>query len=49
KNSFCKERKCKGVRLISREIEEIRNLLKENGIFLRKFEYKNKKFSILDR
>jgi hypothetical protein len=48
-NFYCKDRKCKGVRLISREIEEIRNLLKENGIFLRKFEYKNKKFSILDR
>jgi len=48
-NFYCKDKKCKGVRLISREIEEVRNLLKENGTFLRKFEYKSKKFSILDR
>jgi len=48
-NFYCKNKKCKGVRLVEREIEEIKNLLKENGIFLRKFEYKDKKFSILDR
>jgi len=48
-NFYCKNKKCRGVRLVRREIEEIKELLKEKGIFLRKFEYKNKKFSILDR
>jgi len=45
-NYYCKNKKCQGVRLIGREIKE---LLKEKGIFLRKFESKSKKFSILDR
>ncbi len=48
-NFYCKNKKCRGVRLVRREIEEIKELLKEKGIFLRKFEYKGKKFSILDR
>jgi len=48
-NFYCKNKKCSGVRLVRREIEEIKELLKEKGIFLRKFEYKDKKFSILDR
>ncbi|GAG49675.1 unnamed protein product, partial [marine sediment metagenome] len=48
-NYYCKNKKCQGVRLIGREIEEIKELLKEKGIFLRKFESKSKKFSILDR
>jgi len=48
-NFYCKNKKCRGVRLVRREIEEIKESLKEKGIFLRKFENKSKKFSILDR
>ena len=48
-NFYCKNKKCRGVRLVRREIGEIKESLKENGIFLRKFENKSKKFSILDR
>jgi DNA-directed RNA polymerase subunit RPC12/RpoP len=44
-NFSCK--KC-GVKLIRREIEEIRDILSQDGKLLRKFEYKKKKFSILD-
>jgi hypothetical protein len=47
-NFYCKSKKCRGVKLISREIEEVKKLLGENSIFLRKFEFNDKKFSILD-
>jgi len=46
---YCKNKKCRGVRLVRRDIEETKSLLKEKNIFLRKYEDKNKKFSILDR
>ncbi len=45
-NYYCK--KCKGVKLIRREKEEVKDILAEKGYLLRKFEYKDKKFSILD-
>ena len=41
-------KKCEGVRLVRREKEEINNILGQEGKFLRKFEFKNKKFNILD-
>jgi len=43
---FCK--KCEGVRLIRRDIEEVKGILGKEGKVLRKFEYRKKKFSILD-
>jgi hypothetical protein len=45
---YCKNKNCKGVRLIRREKEEVQNILKKEGIFLRKYVSKKKKFSILD-
>jgi hypothetical protein len=45
---YCKNKSCKGVRLIKREKEEIQNILNKKGIFLRKYEPKKRKFSILD-
>ncbi len=47
-NFYCKSKKCRGVKLIRREIEEVKNILGENSIFLRKFEFNDRKFSILD-
>jgi len=43
---YCK--KCKGVRLVRRDIKEVKEILGKDGKILRKFEYKKKKFSILD-
>ncbi len=45
---YCKNNSCKGVRLINREKQEIQNILNKEGIFLRKYEPKKRKFSILD-
>ncbi len=45
-NYYCK--KCKGVKLIPREKEEVKDILAKEGYVLRKFEHKSKKFSILD-
>ena len=45
---YCKNKSCKGVRLVKREKEEVQNILSKKGIFLRKYEPKKKKFSILD-
>jgi len=45
-NYYCK--KCEGVKLIPREKEEVKDILAKQGYVLRKYEYKNKKFSILD-
>ncbi|NVM43637.1 MAG: S8 family serine peptidase [Candidatus Lokiarchaeota archaeon] len=45
---YCKNKSCKGVRLINREKQEIQNILNKEGIFLRKYELKKRKFSILD-
>ncbi|MFX1454051.1 MAG: S8 family serine peptidase [Promethearchaeota archaeon] len=47
-NFYCKNKNCHGVRLFRREKEEIREMLAEKGIFLREFEKKGKKFSILN-
>ena len=46
KNYYCK--KCEGVKLIPREKEEVKAILAKEGYVLRKHEYKDKKFSILD-
>lgn len=43
----CKNKNCQGVRLIKREKEEIKDILNQEGKFLRKYEFKSKKFSIL--
>jgi DNA-directed RNA polymerase subunit RPC12/RpoP len=43
---YCK--KCEGVKLINRELNEIKDILGQEGKLLRKFEHKKKKFSILD-
>ena len=48
-NYYCKNKGCKGVRLIRREKEEIQDFLSQEGKILRKFERKKKKFSILDK
>ena len=45
---YCKNKKCEGVRLVRREKEEIRNILNQKGKLLRKYEIRNRKFSILD-
>jgi len=45
---YCKNKSCKGVRLVKREKQEIQNILSKEGIFLRKYEPKKSKFSILD-
>ena len=47
-NYYCKNKVCKGVRLIRREKEDIQTLLTKEGKFLRKFKTKKKKYSILD-
>ncbi|MFX0031416.1 MAG: S8 family serine peptidase [Candidatus Hermodarchaeota archaeon] len=47
-NYFCKSKGCKEVRLVRREIEDIKGILSNEGILLRKFDRKKKKFSILD-
>ena len=47
-NYYCKNKKCEGIRLVRREKEEIRTILNQKGLHLRKYEIKNKKFSILD-
>ncbi len=44
---YCKNKKCQGVRLIKREKEEIKDILNKEGKLLRKYEFKNKRFSIL--
>ncbi|MFX1504376.1 MAG: hypothetical protein ACFFDH_25680, partial [Promethearchaeota archaeon] len=48
-NYYCKNKKCEGVRLIRREKEEIKELLANEGKFLREFKSKKKKFSVLDK
>lgn len=45
---YCKSKTCKNVRLFRREGEDIKEVLKNEGIILRKFERKKNKFSILD-
>ena len=45
-NYYCK--KCEGVKLIPRDKEEIKEILAKKGYVLRKYEHKDKKFSILD-
>lgn len=45
---YCKNKKCEGVRLIKREKEEIKDILNQEDKLLRKYEFKSKKFSILD-
>jgi hypothetical protein len=44
---YCKNKNCQGVRLIKREKEEIKDILNQKGKLLRKYEFKNKGFSIL--
>lgn len=45
---YCKNKKCEGIRLIRRDKEEIQEILAKDGILLREFDKKDKKFSILD-
>lgn len=45
---YCKNKSCKGVRLVRREKEEVKKILGKEGIFLRKYKPKKRKFSILD-
>jgi len=47
-NYYCKNKKCESVRLVRREKEEIRTILNQNGTHLRKYDIRNRKFSILD-
>ncbi|MFX1377992.1 MAG: S8 family serine peptidase [Promethearchaeota archaeon] len=47
-NYYCKNKKCKGVRLIRKEKEEVEAILAEEGKFPREFKSKKKKFSVLD-
>ncbi|MBY8987135.1 MAG: S8 family serine peptidase [Candidatus Lokiarchaeota archaeon] len=48
-NEFhCKNKNCRGVRLVKREKEEVKNILNKEGVFLRKYDPKRSKFSILD-
>jgi hypothetical protein len=47
-NYLCKNRKCKGVKLVRRELKEVKEILGNKGIYLRKYELKKKKFSILE-
>ena len=42
---FCKNKSCLGVRLVRRELNEVKEILGKDGIYLRKFEHKDKKFS----
>ncbi|MFW9874663.1 MAG: Ig-like domain-containing protein, partial [Candidatus Thorarchaeota archaeon] len=46
-NYYCKKKTCEGVRLIRREREAIQELLAQKGKALRRFENKEKKYSIL--
>jgi hypothetical protein len=45
---YCKNSKCAGVKLIKRELNEIKDILGNEGIFLREYKLKKKGFSILD-
>ncbi|MFX1588496.1 MAG: S8 family serine peptidase [Promethearchaeota archaeon] len=45
---YCKSKTCKKIRLVRRKEEEIKEILENEGIILRKFDRKKKKFSILD-
>ena len=45
---YCKNKNCKGIRLVRREKVEVQEILSKDGIFLRKYEPRKKKFSILD-
>ncbi|MFW9950555.1 MAG: hypothetical protein ACFFKA_10585, partial [Candidatus Thorarchaeota archaeon] len=47
-NYFCKNKKCRGVKLIRRELEEVKEILGNKGILLRKYEQKKNRFSILE-
>lgn len=47
-NYYCKNKTCQGIRLVRRDSEAVKNLLAKDGILLRKFERKKKRFSILD-
>ncbi|MFX0139057.1 MAG: hypothetical protein ACFFDN_35780, partial [Candidatus Hodarchaeota archaeon] len=45
---YCKSKTCKNVRLLRREGEDIKKILENERIILRKFDRKKNKFSILD-
>ena len=45
---YCKNKSCRGVRLVKREKEEVQKILSKECIFLRKYDPKKRKFSILD-
>ncbi len=45
---YCKNKTCQGVRLVRREKQEIMDILAKEGKILKKYDKKNKKFSVLD-
>ncbi|MFW9829140.1 MAG: S8 family serine peptidase [Candidatus Thorarchaeota archaeon] len=45
---YCKNKNCEGIRLVRRKSEEVKDILAKEGILLRKFDRKKRKFSILD-
>ncbi|MFX0049531.1 MAG: hypothetical protein ACFE8G_15450, partial [Candidatus Hermodarchaeota archaeon] len=47
-NYYCKNKSCRGIRLVRRDLEEVQKILGKEGIFLRKYQLKKRKFSILD-
>ena len=47
-NYYCKNKSCKGIKLIRREVDDIKRILESEGIKLRKDEFRRKKYSILD-
>ena len=47
-NYYCPNKKCKGIKLVRREIEEVKEILGNKGTFLREFHQRKSKFSILD-
>jgi hypothetical protein len=47
-NYYCKNKGCRDIRLVRRKIEDAKEILSKEGIFLRKFDRRKNKFSILD-
>ncbi|MHA1105863.1 MAG: S8 family serine peptidase [Promethearchaeota archaeon] len=47
-NYYCKNKNCKGVRLIRREKQEVKEILANEGKVLKKYRKNDEKFSVLD-
>ncbi|MFW9826102.1 MAG: S8 family serine peptidase [Candidatus Thorarchaeota archaeon] len=48
-NYYCKNKNCEGVRLVRRDIEDVKEILAKEGKFPREFKSKNNKISVLDK